>query len=129
VVNKWNTFAKSQKIPSTHNLTLRALTISLFNSYIAFLIVRFDLNPYSSSNNVFSSVHCPVIYCTQPSPRILETQLVESLVCSWKCNFCNPSYVMFSLQSITSIEKKIRIIKIYDKHDSNMNNSKISYFK
>ena len=50
---QWNTFPKSQKISPTPNLPLRTLAISLINSYVAFLVLRFVLKPNSSSTNNF----------------------------------------------------------------------------
>ena len=66
-MNKTNNgFAKSQKISPIINFSLRALTYSLNNSYIAFPVVRFFLNQNCSSNNNLLLFKCPnsLLYIT-----------------------------------------------------------------
>jgi hypothetical protein len=46
-------FAKAEKNPSAINLSLKALKISLTNSYVAFSVVRFFPNPNCSLTNMF----------------------------------------------------------------------------
>jgi len=60
---------------------------SLQNSQVAFLVVRFCLNPNFSSNNMLLLFKCPssLLYIT--FQRLLKMKSVDILGCSWKYSF------------------------------------------